>query len=63
MFFATAQSEKYVSCSEYSGAWIIRPKSTQKFCANYTEYTNYPYIKVSGVYEEAYDCVNNDCAN
>ena len=24
---------------------------------------NYPYIEVSGVNREAYDCVNNDCEN
>ena len=24
---------------------------------------NYPYIKVNGINREAYNCVNNDCAN
>ena len=24
---------------------------------------NYPYIKVNGFNGEAYNCVNNDCAN
>ena len=35
----------------------ICTKNTQKFCANY------PCIEVNGVNDEAYNCVNNDCAN